>query len=169
MSLDDLYGPGTAAEFSARVDLTAVFPGSKAAITEQDSLHGFVAVEVVWTDARGERIGNYKLEYHREVVACSWLGIEPAYRRRGLNTHLIRSLEPWWPTLGLKAHTMLARQGTAGEQALRAVGYTELPDGSFGTPLPAPRPREFLDWVAAGALPADEPAWRRAPEPDMFE
>jgi hypothetical protein len=168
--LDKRYGKGAAAAFAAIVDLTTAFPGSTAAITEDPGEDGTLRVEVIWTSNLGARIGVYKLDYYPRHVHCADLSIEPAFRAKGLLIHLMVGLEPWWTSVGLLRNTMSVAPGSLGEKALRSAGFRELPNGDWGTPLPATRCREFIDWVLAGKLAATEPAWRKAlgPAVDVF-
>jgi hypothetical protein len=170
MSLDTLYGAGTVAAFAVHMNLTAVFPGSRATITEFDTANGSAHVEVVWTDSLGARIGVYKLNYWPKHVHCSDLSLEPAYQGKGLLIRLMSRLEPWWTTLGLVRNTMAVQPGSLGEKALRSAGFSELPNGEWGTPLPATRCRGFIDWVLAGKQAATEPEWRKllGPATDVF-
>ncbi len=161
--LDNLYGTGTAAAFAAHVGLTAIVPGSQAAITEVLTGNGSVHVEVAWTSAKGLSIGLYKLDYWPTRVHCSLMELQLAYQAKGVNTLLMSRLAPWWPTLGLQTHTIgMAQPGSDLEKALLFVGYHRLPDGEFGTRLTNDRGHEYLAWVKAGSTPAQEPAWRKA-------
>jgi GNAT superfamily N-acetyltransferase len=168
--LDILYGPGTAAAFALLVSLAGPFPLSKTVVTEVVTERGSVYVEVTWTTGKGLPIGVYRLEYFPLQVHCAYLGVEPAFRGKGLLLHLMVGLEPWWPTLGIRRHTMSAQPGSVAENTLRLSGFHELPNGEWGCPIPSDRPHEYLAWVAAGSPPASEPAWRAAlPRPeDVF-
>src|SRR5271166_4167609 len=63
--LDTLHGPGTAAAFADRMDLSAAFPGTQANITERIHPQGFTVAETVWTKGE-ERVAALRLHMDAE-------------------------------------------------------------------------------------------------------
>jgi hypothetical protein len=166
--LDVLFGQGTAAAFAERVNLAALFAKTVTTITEQAMENGGVYVTVTWATSKGVAIGRYELEYFTGLVHCPNLAVEPAYRNKGVLLKLMKGLAVWWPTLGLKAHTLAWIPGSPGEATLRLCGFAEYANGAFGGPLPATKCAEYLAWVANGSVPAEEPAWRAVlPKPSQ--
>ena len=166
MSLDKMYGKGTAVAFAAVVNLATLFPKATTEITEAEMENGGVYVEVVWKTSEGGRIGIYKLEYEPTTVHCGSLEVEPAYQGKGLLTILVEAIEPFWVSIGLKQHTLWTAPGSTAEKQLALCGFGPLPGGRWGVELPAIKAQEYIAWVKKGSPSAKEPAWRAAlPKP----
>lgn len=153
--LDGLYRPGCTRYLTSNL----AFPQIPVApeVTEHKMHDGGVAVAVVW---RG--VARYLLEFRPKGVHCLLLEVQPAYRGKGILTRLMAFMEPWWASLGIEHHTLTVQPGSAGEASLALCGFYEYEPGQWGTPIPAPRAKEFLAWVEGGSKAAAEPAWRKS-------
>ena len=160
MSLDALFGAGTAAAFAEKVDISALFPGVRATTFEWTNPDGTAGTETKWAAPDGALAALYRLHYAPPTVHCVVLAVEPDFRGKGLLTHLCGSLNHWWPTLGLTRNTMTTRPGD-GERMLMLAGFGPQPDGWWGCPLPSPRLEEAArkegSWRDALPPPREEP------------
>jgi GNAT superfamily N-acetyltransferase len=160
--LDALHGPGTAAAFADRMDLTKTFPGTQAAVAERIHKNGATVVETVWTK-QGKRIAALRLHLTKERAHYDRLEVEPEYRGKGFYSALIRR-PSWWRELGVKIITAQP-ENERSEHAL-ALGGLHWQDFEgepvFGARLDQrDRMDDYREWLATGKDPDQEPEWRR--------
>jgi hypothetical protein len=160
MSLDALYGSGTAAAFAARADLSGTFPNVASAVTEATCNDGAVHVEVTWT-LKAVQVAACKLDFRARSVTYTSLAVVAALQGKGLYGALILKHPAWMTTLGVLS--LRATPATPRSEYLLALGgfHWQTLDGEriFAALTAGGRMGEYRAWLAAGQPPASEPAW----------
>ena len=170
-ALDAMFGAGTSTALLERMNsINAEFPGVSAVVFETGTSP--IEVEVRW--ASGEAfVGFHRVSYLPTVAYSVGLVIEPGFRGKGALAWLCKTLNEWWPTIGIKRSLMLVEPGTNGDKTLRLMGHAPLVDGTFGVELPSQRIEEavrYLQEKKEGKTP-EEPQWRKglpAPTKEPF-
>jgi GNAT superfamily N-acetyltransferase len=166
MGLDHLYRPGAAVGFAERTDLTALFSGARAQVTESESGTDLVRVETTWADSSHAdyTIAICRIDFRALRAHYLDLIVAPAYAGKGIYRTLILQYQDWYEALGFQILT--AAPSSPRAQYLLALGgfHCQEWDGDawFAMKLGVPdRVAEYAAWLRDGRKSNSEPAWHR--------
>ncbi len=162
MSLDALFGTGTAAAFATKLDISTAVPGASVTVSESTEVSKYesVGVEAVWT-LDGEEVAKLMIEAHKHWANYTLLNVQPAFRGKGIYQALILQQPQWWASLGVPALVASPRDPRA-EYILALGGFhrQELRGyPRFAALTSGDRMEEYAAWLTAGRPEETQPVW----------
>lgn len=162
MSLDTLYGAGSAAKFAELTNIESIFPKVKATILEAEGV-GSVYTETVWKSAK-EQVARCCIQFFPTYAEYGCLQVVAADRGKGLYERVLTTNYEWLNGLGVGA--MVCQPSSPRSEWLLALGgfvpLTLQGVEWFGTQIgPSSRVAEYIAWANQGKPEASQPVWSK--------